>query len=66
MRLIEETKSGNISPDSSKKIIEDYYASDLKEINEAINKYKDIRPSKETGFVPADEEIIKMFENEDD
>lgn len=66
LRLIKETKSGDISPQNSKKIIEDYYASDLKEINEAINKYKDIKPSKENGFVPADEEIIKMFENEDD
>lgn len=66
LRLIKETKSGDISPDSAKKIIEDYYASDLKEINEVINKYKDIKPSKENGFVPADVEIIKMFENEDD
>ena len=66
MRLIDETKSGEITPDISKKIIEDYYARDLKDINEAINKYKDVKANTENGFVPADDEIIKMFENEDD
>lgn len=66
LRLIDETKSREITPDISKKIIEDYYASDLKDINEAINKYKDAKANTENGFVPADEEIIKMFENEDE
>lgn len=66
LRLIKETKSGDISPQNSKKIIEDYYSTDLKEINEAINKYKDVKPSKENGFVPANLDIIKMFENGDD
>lgn len=66
LRLIDETKSGEITPDISKKIIEDYYARDLKDINEAIDKYKDVKATTENGFVPADEEIIKMFENEDD
>lgn len=66
LRLIDETKSGEITPDISKKIIEDYYARDLKDINEAIDKYKDVKANTENGFVPADEEIIKMFENEDD
>ena len=66
LRLIDETKSREITPDISKKIIEDYYERDLKDINEAIDKYKDVKATTENGFVPADEEIIKMFENEDD
>lgn len=66
LRLINETKSGEMTPDTSRKIMEDYYTRDLKDINEAINKYKDIKPSKENGFVPASNDVISMFENEDE
>lgn len=62
LTLTKDTKKGAITPQMSKKIIEEYYAKDLKTINNVIQEYENFKAGEETGFVPATDDIISMFE----